>query len=278
MRHRLDLIWRAFGAGLFLTVIGIGGSVLALTVFPLIAVMSRDADRRRRRIQWVLHISFRLYCAAIHLFRVADVRMVGTERLRGLKGVMIIANHPSLLDVVMIMAATPNVQCVVKGGLWKNPFFRLTVEGAGYIRNDQEPEALMQACIDTLKAGNNLIVFPEGTRTLRGQPMKLRRGFANIATLAEADLQLITITCEPPALHKGHPWWRAPATRPEFRMEVGELLDIRHFLGYRYRSLSARKLVGHIEEYYAEKFGHGRIGTGTEALDRLGPEAGGLVA
>ncbi len=278
MRHRLDLIWRAFGTGLFLAIIGVGGSLLAMTVFPLVAVLTRDPDRRRRRIQYVLHMSFKLYCRAIHLLKVADVRVVGRERLTDLRGTMIVANHPSLLDVVMIMAAVPNVQCVVKGGLWKNPFFRLTVEGAGYIRNDVAPEALMQACIDTLKAGNNLIVFPEGTRTVRGRAMKLHRGFANIAILAEADLRLIDITCEPPLLHKGNPWWKVPATRTEFLMEVGERLDIRQFLGYRYRSLSARKLVGVIEAHYAEKFGHGRVGTGSEAVDRLGAEARGFGA
>lgn len=268
--HRLEMLWRSGGNALFLAIIGLGGTLLAMTVFPLIALLTRDPDRRRERIQSVLHTSFKLYCFGIHVLRVADIRVEGIERLRGLKGTMLIANHPSLLDVVMIMAAVPNVQCVVKGGLWRNPFFRLTVEGAGYIRNDLPSEMLLKACVDTLQAGNNLIVFPEGTRTLRGQPMKLHRGFANIALMAQADLQLIAMTCEPPILHKGNPWWRVPASRTLFLMEVGERLDIQNFLGHPYRSLSARKLVGFIENYYSEKFDHDRIGTGPEALDRVG--------
>lgn len=247
------MLWRCIGTALFLGIIGGGGTLLALTIFPLIAVLTRQPDRRRR-IQLVLHGALKLYCLAIHVLRVADIRVEGIERLRGLTGTMIIANHPSLLDVVMIMAAVPNVQCVVKGGLWRNPFFRLTVEGAGYIRNDLPPELLMNACIDTLKAGNNLIIFPEGTRSIRGRPMKLHRGFANIALMAEADLQLIAMTCEPPLLHKGHPWWRVPATRTSFLMEVEERLDIQKFMGYSYRSLSSRKLVAFIEDYYSEKF------------------------
>jgi 1-acyl-sn-glycerol-3-phosphate acyltransferase len=276
--HKAERLWRAFGTGLFLAVIGIGGSLLAMTVFPLIAMLTRDADRRRHRIQYVIHRAFRIYCRAIHLLKVADVEMEGVERLRGLKGTLIVANHPSLLDVVMIMAATPNVQCVVKGGLWRNPFFRLTVEGAGYIRNDLDAEALMQACVATLKAGNNLIVFPEGTRTVRGRPFRLHRGFANIATLAEADLQLVTITCEPPLLHKGNPWWRVPETRSQFRMVVGPRLDIARFMGYRFRPRGARKLVSYLEHYYSDKAGHGRSGTRVEAADRDGVEAGRSVA
>ena len=267
------MLWRLFGTGLFLAIIGVGGSAMAMTVFPLIALLTPDTERRRRRIQRVLHASFKLYCRAIDLLRVADMRMTGLGRLADLGGTLIIANHPSLLDVVMIMAAVPNVQCVVKGALWANPFFRLTVEGAGYIRNDVGPEALVQACVQTLRAGNNLIVFPEGTRTVRGRATRIQRGFANIALLAEADLQLIDITCEPPALHKGNPWWRVSKTRPRFLMEVGERLDIRQFLGYRYRSLSARRLAGVIEAHYADKFGHGRVGAGVETVDHLGAEA-----
>jgi len=268
--HKPERIWRALGTGLFLAVIGIGGSLLALTVFPAIALVTRDRARRQRRIQSVLHHSLRLYCRAIAAFKVADVEIEGLERLKSLRGVMLIANHPSLLDVVMIMAAIPNVQCIVKGGLWRNPFFRLTVEGAGYIRNDQDPETLLGTCIATLKAGNNLIVFPEGTRTVAGRPLALHRGFANIAILAEADLQLIRMECTPPILHKGNPWWKVPPTRSRFRMEVGDRLDIHNFLGYRYRSLSARKLVDFIEEYYTETLNHGCIGTGVETADRLG--------
>ncbi|CAA7627925.1 1-acyl-sn-glycerol-3-phosphate acyltransferase [Candidatus Terasakiella magnetica] len=274
----LDRIWRAFGNGLFLTLIGVGGSLLALTVFPLIALTIRDPERRSCRIQGVIHHSFRLYCRAIHWMRIADVVMEGRERLKDLGGVLIVANHPSLLDVVMIMSMVPKVQCVVKAGLWRNPFFRLTVEGAGYIRNDLAPEALMAACVGSLRAGKNLIVFPEGTRTVAGRPLKFQRGFANIATLAEADVQLIHISCAPPILHKGNPWWRVPPTRTRFHLRVGERLDIRPFMSYRFRSVAARKLVERLEHLYSDELAHGRSGVTIEAADHLGPEAGRSVA
>lgn len=273
-----EKLWRSLGTGFWLAVIGIGGSLMALCLFPLVALATRDPVTRQRRIQRLVQAGFRLYCAGIRATRVADVDFVGAECLRDLRGVLIVANHPSLLDVVMIMAAAPRVQCVVKAELWKSPFFRLTVEGAGYIRNDLPPEALMQACVDTLKAGNNLIVFPEGTRTVQGRPTRFHRGFANIATMAEADLQLITITVDPPLLHKGNPWWRVPETRTRFRMEVGERLDISKFLRYRFRPLAARKLVAFLEGYYAEQCGNGCLGAGDTAADRDGLEAGGSAA
>lgn len=269
---------RAFGVGAFLILIGVGGSLLAMTVFPLIVVTTADPQLRRRRIQKIMQLSLKSYCWGIHALGIAGLEFVGAERMRDLRGVLIVANHPSLLDVVLIMTMIPSVQCVVKAALWRNPFFRLTVSGAGYIRNDLEPEALVNACVDTLRAGNNLIIFPEGTRSVAGQPMLLRRGFANIATLAEADLQPLTITCWPPFLEKGIPWWRVPAERPRFRVAVGERLNIGPFLMAVSRPLATRRLTAYMHNYYLENLANGRIGVGSQEVDRNNLEVGRSVA
>ena len=258
--------------------IGAGGSLMAVTVFPVLTVISRDPATRQRRVLYAIHLAFRLYCAAIRWMGVATIETVGTERLRDLRGALIVANHPSLLDVVMIMAATPSVQCIVKAGLWRHPFFRLTVGGARFIRNDLEPEALLAACADALGEGRNLIVFPEGTRTLPGTAPKLQRGFANMAIMVPCPVQVVTITCDPPILHKGNPWWRAPEQRSCFRLEVGELLDIGRFTDGRARPLAARRLVAYLEHFYAEKLGYGHLGTPIEETDRRGAETGRSVA
>lgn len=264
MIDQLDRAWRGFGTGLFLALIGVGGTVLALTLFPLICLATPDRLSRQRRFQAVLKQAFGIYCRAIRLLRVADISFHGAEKLKDLRGVVVVANHPSLLDVVMIMSAMPRAQCIVKAALWRHPFFFFSVRGADYIRNDLEPDELVAACRATLAAGNNLIIFPEGTRTPLGRMPKLTRGFAHIATLAEADVQLVTITCTPPILYKGERWWKPPASRPRFVMEVGDRLDIQQFLRYRSRPLAARKLVAFTGDYFTEKLSHDRPGNGLE--------------
>jgi 1-acyl-sn-glycerol-3-phosphate acyltransferase len=47
----------------------------------------------------------------------------GAERL-GRPGQMILANHPSLIDVCFLIAFTPQVTCIVKSALWRNPVTR----------------------------------------------------------------------------------------------------------------------------------------------------------
>lgn len=245
-----DRVWRGFGTALFLSIIGVGGTLLSLTVFPLIYILTADPSKRRLRVQSVLHYAFRTYLAAISGMRLAQFEYHGLELLAGLQGHIVIANHPSLLDVVMIMACVRNVQCVVKAGLWSHPFFRMTVRGAGFIRNDLPPEELLRACCDSLARGQNLIIFPEGTRTAPYANPKPQRGFANLALFAKADLQMITITCEPPILYKGNPWWRVPLERSKITLAVGERVAIASFLEYDFNSIGARKLTSFVEKYY----------------------------
>ena len=245
-----DRIWRGLGTALFLSIIGLGGTFLSLTVFPVIYVFTDDQRKRRLRAQTVLHYAFRVYLAAIRALRLGYIEFFELERLSGLRGHIIIANHPSLLDVVMIMACVRDVQCVVKAGLWSQPFFRMTVRGAGFIRNDLPPEALLRACCEALESGQNLIVFPEGTRTPPNANPKPQRGFANLALFAKADLQMLTISCEPPILYKGSPWWRVPVEKTRISLTVGERVQIAPFLEYGFNSIGARKLTSFVENYY----------------------------
>ena len=104
--------------------------------------------------------------------------------------------------------------------------------------------------------GNNLIIFPEGTRTTPGRPRLFLRGFANIATLLNAQIQLVTITCDPPTLIKGEKWWMIPPRRPVFRIHVGDRVDTKGWLGCDHRSVAARKLVRQLNAYYDRQLGH----------------------
>jgi 1-acyl-sn-glycerol-3-phosphate acyltransferase len=276
--NSLGRIWRGFGTALFLGLVGLGGTLMTLTVFPLVAAVVRTPERRHRAFRRIMHLAFRAYCAAIHGSGIARIEFVEAHRLKSLRGHLLIANHPSLLDVVMIIASVPNVQCIVKSALWRHPFFRLTVRGAGFIRNDLEPEALMRACQDALGNGQNLIIFPEGTRTSPGASPRMQRGFANLAIHARANLQLLTITCTPPILFKGNPWWHVPERRSHFRLSVGEQVDIEEYLGYPYRTLGARKLMAFVENYYMEQLTDGRPGEPDQVIDRHRIEAGGYFS
>ena len=254
--RNVRLVWRILRTGLAFALIFGGGAIIAVTAFPLMRLVT-TADRGRGRFQYVIHLLFRGYVWLLQALRLLDLEVIGRDKLRTINGRMIVANHPSLLDVVVLMALVRRTQCIVKKELWDSWALGRLVRGVGFIRNDLEPEAMLYACRASLAAGENLIIFPEGTRSVQGEPLKFRRGFANLATLLQVEIQLITITCAPPTLVKGENWWKVPTRRPLFRVHVGDVVDAKSYTEGEFRSIASRRLVRDLEGYYAVQLGNG---------------------
>ncbi len=241
--------WRLAATGFGFALFFGGGAIAAVTLFPLIRGLTANPAARNRNTQNAIHHMFRGYLRMLQALGVLRIDLAGARDLGSLKGKLIVANHPTLLDVVLLMAVIPRVQCIVKHQLWNSFYLRGVVRQAGYIRNDLEPEALVEACRAAIESGTNLIIFPQGTRTRPDASLRFHRGFANIALLAKADIQMVRITCEPLYLSKGEPWWRIPAKAPRFRVVPGECLEVAT-LSDRPRALAARALVRRLEVYY----------------------------
>ena len=95
-------------------------------------------------------------------------RVEGAERLRK-PGRLIVANHPTLLDVVLLVSQMPEVDCIVKSGLWRNPFLRWPVSWAGYLPN-AAGEKLIEECSATVRrAAIRCSCFRRARRSRAGQ-------------------------------------------------------------------------------------------------------------
>ncbi len=242
-----------FGKLVALGFIFFGGGVLATIIMPLTLLVP---GQRRERTEFLIHNFFRFYIRMLRTFRLIRLQIDGAEKLIGAAGRMVIANHPCLLDVVILMALMPRVQCIVKHEFWDHPFLGSLVRNAGYIRNDLEPEALLASCKAAIDEGRSLIIFPEGTRTRPGTLPHFNRGFANIAILTASPIQPVFIGCNPPFLFKGEAWWRVPPETPFLHIVVGEYLDAKTYLRYGPRSIASRKIVELLELYYAKQLGN----------------------
>jgi 1-acyl-sn-glycerol-3-phosphate acyltransferase len=212
----INRAWRLIGTGLSFTVFGIGGLVLALIVFPVISLTSNDDETRARRARAMVSRSFRSFLWMMHGLGVFDFDVDPRCRgaCRGDGGLIVVANHPTLIDVVQLLAEIPHGNCIVKRALWGNFFLGGVVRATNYIPND-DSEQLVSACAEVLERGETLVIFPEATRTVPGQPMQLRRGAARIAI--------------PSTLTKAEHWFEIPERRPCLRMSVGDRLHIGDF-------------------------------------------------
>jgi 1-acyl-sn-glycerol-3-phosphate acyltransferase len=253
MRSELRRYWRIFGTALGFLAIGIGGVV----VFPVLNLVVRDSARRQVMARNLVRLTFRGITRWMSAFGVFHYQHTGLHRLER-RGLLILANHPTLIDIVFLMALVPQADCVVKAKLWRNPFTRATLRAAGYIRNDEDGIRLIDDCVASVRAGGNLIIFPEGTRTGANDSMHLKRGAAHIAVRAHRNVTPVVIRCTPPMLVKGERWWRLPDRSSQFSIEVREDLDVGPFIsGAATEVLAARRLTAYLERYFVEEV-HGR--------------------
>jgi 1-acyl-sn-glycerol-3-phosphate acyltransferase len=136
-------------------------------------------------------------------------------------GLIIAANHPSMLDALLIIARVPRGVCIMRASLMRNPFLGAGARLARYIRNDP-PRRMIRGCVANLKEGGQLVLFPEGTRTVRAPINRFRPGITLIAYLAQVPIQTVIIEADTPYLGKGWPIWRTPEFPMVIRMRLGQ--------------------------------------------------------
>jgi 1-acyl-sn-glycerol-3-phosphate acyltransferase len=141
-------------------------------------------------------------------------------------GLVIVANHPSLLDALLLVAQLPRGFCVMKAGLMSNPLLAPGALLARYIRNDR-PRAMVRAAVADLRCGGQLILFPEGTRTTGALPGPFHGGFALIASRARVPVQTVFIDTDSPYLGKDWPLWKLPPLPIEFSVRIGRRFEPR---------------------------------------------------
>jgi 1-acyl-sn-glycerol-3-phosphate acyltransferase len=230
-----------------------GALVVGLILMPLVRILPSSRDRKRARARAVMRVSLRLYVAIMAGLKGMTYEFRDAQRL-GRAGQLIIANHPSLLDVVFLLAFVPGTGCVVKASLWRNLLTRGAVTLAEFVKNDPTA-AMIESASAALTQGQTLIMFPEGTRTVPGRPFVFHRGAANIALRAATVVTPVYIRVYPTTLTKAEPWYRIPPLRPHFSLVVGDDIDLTSLRNLPLPSAS-RALNGHLQTHFQEKLAY----------------------
>ncbi len=266
MAETLGRAWRVAATGVSFALFGLGGLLMRLAVFPLLHLLVWRRELRVTAARTIIRLAFRAYVDVMRALGVLRYEVRGLEKLER-RGLLILANHPTLIDTVFLMAFVRNADCIVKGALWNNPFTRGPVRAAGYISNgggnssngggDGDGGDLVKDCIASLERGNNLIVFPEGTRTPAGGAISLKRGAANVAVRGARAITPVVIRCDPPTLGKGEKWWRVPPRRVLFSLEVQDDVAVEPFIHGSSDVMAARRLTEFLQNYFTGKYqGH----------------------
>ncbi|HER34172.1 MAG: 1-acyl-sn-glycerol-3-phosphate acyltransferase [Halothiobacillaceae bacterium] len=205
--------WRRL-LGLPGLLLGFGGlGILLLAWLPLAAVLAMLPSKRRpAAARHAIHLGMRLYRG--WLIGIGGCRFDTGEldHLRRATPGVVIANHPSLLDALVVLAHCPNVVCVMRAGLMRNPLLALPARLAGYLPNDN-PVEMMLGGRAAIRSGCHVLLFPESSRTREPQGGRVdafEPAAFMLAQRSEAPIHPYLFRYDSPLLAKGAPVWRPP--------------------------------------------------------------------
>ena len=254
------LVWRVVMTGFCMLLFGMGGLLNAALIFPLFRLFAPSVAARERWSRYWLHLCLRVLLTLIELFWLAKFHVIGRERLDAVDRAIIVANHPTLIDVVILFSMLPTADCIVKAAMWDNPATWASVRAAGYIRNDGQPAEVIETCVARLSKPCKLVVFPEGTRSPPGGLAPLSRGAARIAIRSQIPLIPVTIHADPPMLTNATRWYKLPRKRSVYHLRVGmPIHPPAPASATEHEAALSRELTDSMRKHFEESVFHGRV-------------------
>jgi 1-acyl-sn-glycerol-3-phosphate acyltransferase len=175
---------------------------------------------------------------------VFEVTIPEKEKLSKIRGAILAPNHPSLMDAVFLLSVVPRTVCIMRANLINDIFLGGAARLAGYVPNDRG-SALVRHGTEKIAAGENLLIFPEGTRTRDDALNPFKHGFALIAVKTGAPIQTIFIEREGRYLSKGVSLFAFARPPFRFRIHLGDCVQAAPHE-------SAHELSARLERYFRD--------------------------
>ncbi len=247
----INYTWRLIATAIAFSIFGIGGLLAGVIVFPVIKLVPVNHIDKMRLAQRYVQANFYFFIGFMHRSGIMTYKIRGLEKLNR-RGQLIIANHPTLIDIVFLISRISSARCVAKASLLRNPFMRGAILNAGYISN-KDLKVLTGDCVACLRNGSTLIIFPEGTRSVPGKPYKFQPSAAAIALRSNAILTPVILNCTPNTLTKTNKWYQIPHRRFHLEMQVGDDIVLDSFLNKQPESTAVRHLNRYLQDYFSQK-------------------------
>jgi len=170
------------------------GFVLLFSPFYLAAVLFSAS--RESAFQKLNHQFYNGFFRLMHRL-IPGFALAIPDEVRRLRSVVIVCNHQSYLDPLLLVSLFPRHKTIVKHRFFSVPVFGWFLKQSGYIPSRTDGPLAMHAlrCVekmgDFLAGGGNLFVFPEGTRATGGPVAPLRKGAFSIARRCRADIAVL---------------------------------------------------------------------------------------
>lgn len=236
---------RSFICALFFGGFGLGGLILGTIIFPIICFIY-SGNRQRKVMINTIHYSWRFFVKIAFAFRLFSVNYDNIRNLLNTSGSIIICNHPSLIDIVILISLFRNTICIVKGELANNFFIKHIVSSV-FLVNSENVSRIMAKSEELLNSGYNIVIFPEGTRTNEKSYFKLHRIFAQISLRTNRTILMLKIRQSFPILGKDQKWYQIGDRMCNYSILFGGYINPEDYQGKHVRT-SAKDMVDRFQK------------------------------
>lgn len=173
----------------------VGFVFLFAPLYLLARLFSKDVSRAFQRLNARF---YRWFFFLLRLLVPACQWQVG-PRVKRIRGAVLVANHISYLDPILLISFFPMHATIAKQRLFHIPLYGRMLRLSGYIPSAAGSTltdlmlTAMEKMPSWLAAGGNLIVFPEGTRSRDGRIGPLNPGAFKIARLCRSPIHVLYI-------------------------------------------------------------------------------------
>lgn len=198
--------------------------IVGWTVPVLILLGPLPTRWRRAAARYTMMGGVRIFLRMLTSTGACEIEVAAIDSLRGGPPLILAANHPTSMDALLLLARLPDLACILKPELMRNPFLGAAARLAGFIASDP-PRRMIREAVAELRRGGLVLLFPEGTRTTRAPLNPLKGSAEVIARHARVPIQVAIIETDSPYLSKGWPIFKVPRLPIRFRVRLGSRLE-----------------------------------------------------
>ncbi len=188
----------------------------------LVRTWRRDPLRCALRLQRITGFGFRFMHHWLRWIRVADFDHRGALPDLPTGPCVVVANHPTQMDVTAIGACLGGACTIVKSTVFRRRMVHPLLVGAGMLEGPGTDPISVGRVIDDgvrrLREGMRIFVFPEGSRSFPDGLRPFGRVAFEIACRADVPLVTVGIRCRPVWLSREVPMFRPPHPMPVLRL------------------------------------------------------------
>lgn len=214
--------------GLFVT-----GCLLMTGVAFLLILLPLKRNRKKQLFSFIMMYMLRIFLKAAWIAR---REMINPENERFEKPAVVIANHQSFVDILVMLSLAPKLVMVTNRWVWHSPVFGKIVRYADFVHTEDGYEKVLHHLRDKVAQGYSVVVFPEGTRSADCKVHRFHKGAFYLAEKLQLDILPVVLYGTGMIISKRQPFYVKRGVLCTRILPRISSTDIRYGMTYQERS------------------------------------------